>query len=328
MGGRRVKVPRDPARIVCLRPGTLRLIVYLKAQDKVVGVEAMEKRYPTGRPYWMASQDLSRLPTVGPGGVNQGLDLEAVLQVRPQVIFISYLSPAEADALQRKLKIPVVLITYGRFASFDPVVYDSLRLMGKILSKNKRAEQVISFIEGTRRDLKALTAGIPAKLKPGIYVGGIGYKGSHGLGSTDTGYIPFAWVNAKHVAAGESAPGHLFIGRESLLSLDPEVIFIDGGGTALVSQDFRQRPAFYQGLRAFRQRRVYGLFPFNWYVTNIETALADAYAVGKTIYPAHFSDLDLIVKADQIFAYLAGKPVCRKMEQIYGPLGGVPSFLK
>jgi len=41
------------------------------------------------------------------------------------------------------------------------------------------------------------------------------------------------------------------------------------------------------------------------------------WAVGKSV----------IVKADQIFAYLAGKPVYREMAQIYGTLGRVPSFL-
>ena len=221
MGGRKVQVPYNPERIVCLRPGTLRLVVYLKAQDKVAGVEAMEKRYPTGRPYWMAHPELSRLPVVGPGGVNQGLDLEAVLRAEPQVVFISYLSPAEADELQKKLKVPVVLITYGRFASFDPVVYDSLRLLGNILAKNQRAAQVVSFIEDARKDLGNRTAGIQEKSKPRVYIGGIGYKGSHGLGSTDTSYIPFVWAGVKQAAAGGSAQGHLFLGREKTAFPEP-----------------------------------------------------------------------------------------------------------
>lgn len=44
MAERQVTVPDDPERIICLGPGTLRLIVYLQAESKVVGVEAMEKR--------------------------------------------------------------------------------------------------------------------------------------------------------------------------------------------------------------------------------------------------------------------------------------------
>ena len=40
---RNVEVPKDVKRIVCIGPGALRLIVYLDATDKVVGVEDAEK---------------------------------------------------------------------------------------------------------------------------------------------------------------------------------------------------------------------------------------------------------------------------------------------
>jgi hypothetical protein len=36
-------------------------------------------------------------------------------------MFISYMEALKADALEKKLNIPVVVITYGRFATLDPV---------------------------------------------------------------------------------------------------------------------------------------------------------------------------------------------------------------
>ena len=68
MAGRQVTAPFNPERIVCLGPGTLRLIVYLQAESKVAGVENMEKMNPGGRPYWIAHPELSKLPRCGPGG--------------------------------------------------------------------------------------------------------------------------------------------------------------------------------------------------------------------------------------------------------------------
>ena len=68
MAGRQVAVPLDPERIVCIGPGTLRLIVYLQAESKVAGVEDMEKMNPGGRPYWLAHPELADLPRCGPGG--------------------------------------------------------------------------------------------------------------------------------------------------------------------------------------------------------------------------------------------------------------------
>jgi iron complex transport system substrate-binding protein len=42
MAGRSVTTPADPGRIVCIGPGALRLIVYLQAEDRVVGGKDME----------------------------------------------------------------------------------------------------------------------------------------------------------------------------------------------------------------------------------------------------------------------------------------------
>ena len=41
----------------------------------------------------------------------------------------------------------------------------------------------------------------------------------------------------------------------------------------------------------------------------IDTALADAYAVGKRLYPADFNDIDPEKKADDIYSILVGRPV-------------------
>ena len=66
--GRIVKVPSTIRRIVCLGPNTLRVITYLNATDKVVGVEYLEKKLRIGRPYWLAHPEFQSLPVVGPGG--------------------------------------------------------------------------------------------------------------------------------------------------------------------------------------------------------------------------------------------------------------------
>jgi iron complex transport system substrate-binding protein len=328
-GGRVVKVPANPQRIICLSPGTLRLIVYLGASARVVGVEDFEKTRPAGRPYIMARPELKKLPTIGPGGpgsINKEPDLEAVLKVKPDVIFISYMDPANADALQKKLGIPVVVLSYGRFASFDELVYESLRVAGKVLKAETRAEEVIRYVESARKDLQARTQGIPEADKPAVYVGAVGYKGVQGIESTDAGYISLEWVGAKNLAKSISARGHLFIDKEKLLEWNPDIIFLDGGGFNLVKQDISKKPEYYKGLKAFREKRVYVIHPFNYYVTNLSTAIADAYAAGKILYPSRFEDVDPKTKADEIYIFLYGKLLYQEMEKDFGPLGRVPQF--
>ncbi|MFA6223435.1 MAG: iron ABC transporter substrate-binding protein [Desulfomonilaceae bacterium] len=329
MGKRSVTVPLAPKRIICLSSGTLRLICYLQATDRVVGVEDFEKTRPYARPYIIANAELTKLPRIGPGGpgsINKEPDLEAVLNVKPDVIFISYMEPRNADELQKKLDIPVVILTHGRFASFDELVYGSLRVAGKILNKEKRAEEVIDFVENKRLDLASRSKGFDGSQKPSVYVGAVGYKGVQGIESSDASFTPMEWVRARNIAKDISKGEHLFIDKEKLLSLNPSVIFIDGGGLNLVKQDFEKRPEFYKGLRAFKDNKVYALYPFNYYTTNVDTAIADAYTVGKVLYPEKFADVSLPDKADEIYKFLVGKPVYKEMEKDFGPLGRVVDF--
>jgi iron complex transport system substrate-binding protein len=332
MADRQVTVPLDPERIICIGPGTLRLIVYLQAESKLAGVEDMEKMNPRGRPYWLAHPELAGLPRCGPGGlssINNKPDLEAVLAVKPQILFITYMDGPLADEVQRTLGIPVVVLSYGAFASFDETVYDALRLAGGILNRAQRAAAVVTYIESLRKDMRMRTRDIAAFAKPSVYVGGVAYRGAFGIESTEKHYSPFAWLGADNVA--ERIPGigsHVLMDKEGLLKLNPDLIFIDGTGLTLVQEDFRKKPVFYKSLKAFVDDRVYTLLPFNWYTTNIDTVLTDAYAIGKILYPKQFEDIDPERKADEIYTFMVGKPVYPAMKKDYGAIGRKVRFTK
>ena len=326
MGSREVTAPFDPERIICIGPGTLRLIVYLQAEDKIVGVEDMEKMHSGGRPYWMAHPELAKLPRCGPGGpacINKKPDLETVLSLRPQVIFTTYMDAGLADDVQGTLDIPVVVLSYGQSGGFDEAVYNALRIVGRILNREDRADRVIGYIDALRKDMHQRTMDVPETEKPAVYIGGVGYYGAYGLESTERQFIPFEWIHADNIASRISSGkgSHLFIGKETLLRLDPDIIFIDGSGLALMMADYRKHPEVYSALRAFAGGRVYALHPFNWYTTNIGTALVDAYAIASILYRERFSDVDLEKKANDIYTFLVGKPVYHEMEKEYGPVG-------
>ena len=331
MTSRKVTLPKDPERVICIAPGTLRLILYVAGKGKVVGVEDIEKENPKTRPYWMANSELGQLPSIGPGGPNsidKEPDLEKVLAVNPDVVFITYLEKMKADALQKKIEIPVIVLSYGPFGRFDESVYESIRLVGRIFEKEDRAEAVVGLIEGSRKDLKSRVEGIAEDQKPSVYAGGIGFKGTHGIESTEADYAPFEWIQARNLAKVEGKEGHLFVDREKILSWNPDIIFIDSGGSDLVRQDYVKKTGFYKGLKAFQNRQVYTLYSFNWYMTNLGTVVADAYSVGKILYPDRFEDVNPADKADQIYGFLLGKPVYKQIADTFGNLGDVPKFLQ
>ena len=327
MAGRTVTVPDKVDRIVGLGPGALRLLSYLQATDKVVGVEDIDKGSPVGRPYALARPELAKLPRASKGGpaeINKKPDMEALLSVNPQVIFVTYMQPALADEVQKTLGVPVVVLSYGEsLGSFNQMLHDSLQLAGKILQREQRAQSVSGFIRQAQQDLQKRTASIAAAQRQGAYVGGIGQRGAHGIESTEQNYAPFDWVGVNNLAKQFKADSgtYLKLDKEALLKLNPPYIFIDSGSWDLIRDDYAKNQPYYQALQAFQKGQTYRLHPFNMYTTNIDTVIADAYAVGKAMYPKQFADVDIAKKADEIYTFMLGKPVYAQMRTNHGALG-------
>ena len=314
--GRSVKVPEEVKRIVGVEAGALRMITYLEATDLVVGVENFEKR-DRKRPYRLAHPELGELPSVGP---IHGGDPELLVSARPDVIFWTYTTRGKANDLQVKTGIPVIGLNYGgpRSMTRDDF-YSTLRLMGKVLDREKRAEEVIEFINDEIVTLRGKVEG-GEESGPSAFVGGIGYRGAHGIVSTEPAYPPFNFLGVDNVA-GELGLDHAMINEEKLLQWDPDYLFVDEAGLSLVKKDLRE-PKF-KGLSAVRSGKVFGLLPYNYYTTNFGTVLADAYYIGKLIYPGAFKGMDPEEEADRIYDFLVGKPVYSEMEEIFGGFGKI-----
>ncbi|MCB8815985.1 iron ABC transporter substrate-binding protein [Desulfosporosinus shakirovi] len=318
--GREVNLKIPAQRIVAVGPGALRLVAYAEGTDRVVGIEDMEKKVPTGRPYMFAYPKLKSLPTIGQGGIDTVPDEEVLLSVKPDVIFIAYLvDRAKADNLQNKTGIPVVVLSYGPLATFnEEEIYQSLDLVGKVIGSQQRTAEVINYVKKSQLDLAERTKGIADADKPKVYVGGLGVKGTQGIESTQAKYPPFMNIGARNVVDETGKSGSLMIEREKLVSWDPDILFIDEGGYSKVLADAQKNPSFYQSLRAVKNGRVYGQIPYNFYTTNIDTALADAYYAGKVIFPEKFQDIDPVEKSEEIYTFLLGKPVYEEMAKDYG----------
>jgi iron complex transport system substrate-binding protein len=326
MAGRAVRVPKSVNRMIALGPGALRLVVYLGAMDRVVGVEEAEKgRFPfAARPYALAVRArILALPSFGEGGVGRNPDPEAILSLRPDLIVAAGLDAAQLAGLETKTGIPLVVVDYGGIGVFREEASRSLELLGRVLGRERRASEILRFIRTCREDLQRRTSGIGEREKRAVYVGGIGHKGRQGLMSTEAGFLPLAFAGGRNVADTAGRPGHLFVDREKVLAWNPDVIFIDTNGLDLVAADYETTPAFYHALGAVRAGRVYTLFPYNFYNTNIEVALADAYFIGKVLYPARFRGVDPGKKAREVVHFFVGQPVFDGMKDAYRGFGRV-----
>ncbi len=305
--GRSVVIPAEVKRIVALG-GALRFVTYLQGLDLVVGVEAIEKKpLDGGRLYGLAVADkVKTLPVIGEGGPGGKLpDFEQLIAVHPDLIVAVGVDKAQVETIQDKTGIPAVLLGTGAMAALNlKAAKESLVLLGKVIGRSERATMLTAAIDEMETDLTRRTSAQSAR--PTAYVGAIGFRGKHGITSTESRYAPLTWVNGNNVADTLDQPGHAFIDQEKLLLWNPDFIFLDAGGLGMVKDDYGKNPAFYTALKAVGAERVFVVPPYNSYHTNIETALANAYFLGKALYPEAFVDIEPPARAEAIFELFLG----------------------
>jgi len=327
--GRKVSVPGRADRVLCSGPGCLRLLTYLGAQDLAIAVDDAEtrRRMLDARPYALANPQFRSLPTFGEFRGHDNPELIVTLSPQPHVVFKTY--PAmghDPQELQTKTGIPVVVLDYGDLGGSREKLYGALRLMGEVVGKENRARKVVAFFERQIRDLDERTRDVPESERPCVYVGGIADKGPHAYRSTEPAYPPFLFVHARNVVRDGSRFDdlqHSDVAKEKIVEWDPDCLFLDlstlqlgdAGGLHELKND-----AAYATLTAVKGGRVYGLLPYNWYTTNYGSLLANAYFVGKVLYPDRFRDIDPKAKADEIYRFLVGAEVFGEMNRLFGRL--------
>lgn len=301
--GRTVTIPETVESIVCVNVGALRYTCYMQAQDLVVGVEDYEQEPTMSRLYnYVNFEQFSSLPVIGSNGEHYP---EAIISANPDVIIMSAAESKDADDLQDKTGIPVVVVP-GSDTTLDDNAYETIRLMGEVYGKEERAEELTNYLDSVKADLETRTADIPDADKPTVYVGGVSFKGHHGFEGTEANYGPFVLIHANNLADTTGQSGAFDIDTEQVLAWDPDVIFLDFNGMALINEDYAKNPDFYQGLTAVREGRVYSQISFRSSASNLETALADAYYAATILYPEQFADIDPVEKAGEIFTALLG----------------------
>lgn len=327
--GRTVVIPDKVERVLCSGAGSLRLLSYLQGQHLVVAVDDIETKRNEfdARPYALANPQFKTMPVFGQFRGQDNPEAILTLESQPQLIFKVFAGMGyNPDELQNKTGIPVVVVDGGNLGANRPQFQATLRMMGGIIGKSERAEDLIGYFEQVIADLQRRTANIPEIKRPSVYLGGVAYKGPHGFQSTEPTYPPFAFIGARNLAqqgAGKDL-SNSEIAKEQIVAWNPDFLFVDlstlqMGDKAGGLYELRTDPA-YATLGAAVKGRVFGVLPYNWYAQNFESILANAYYIGKVLYPNRFQDIDPTTKADEIFTFVVGKPVFAAMNTSFSNL--------
>lgn len=306
-----------PERIVAIG-SALRLYTYMNSTNDLVGVERGQQSPETGRPYIIANPELLDLPIVGEG-FPADPDPELLISLAPDVIIAGDIFDLERiEQLQRQINIPIIVVTCGSSAVFDKEMYQSLEIIGQIIGKEDRADNLIAYMEDCKNELYELTKDIPNDKRPSIYVGGLSHKGTHGIESTSGNSPVLNVIGANNVADDTGKTDSIMIDKEQLIKWDPDILIIDENGLSIVMDDYKKNHDFYKSLSAVKNKNVYGQLPYVSYYNNIETAMADIYYLGKILYPEEFKDIDPIKKADEIYTFILDMPLYNIMTDKYG----------
>lgn len=321
--GRQVTVPENISSVVCSAGGPcVRCLAYMDAVDKLAGADSGDKPSNTTtrdtRSYTLANPQFANLTLIG--SANNDGNLETIMMIKPDIIFmmgsasnLTNETVTPADTMQSKTGIPVISLSSGSYTTPEGRIqlYNSYRIIGKVLGKEARAEELIGYIEETLADFEKRTKDIPESEQKTAFIGGLSHGGSHGLLSTQSAYPPFAWLHIKNILANGTLQSS-DISKEGLLQANPDFIFIDAGTLGVQDEisgvDDIKTPVFSE-MKAIKNGDVYATLPFNYRSSNLDTILADTYFIGKTVYPDRFADIDPKVKADEIYQKFVGKPV-------------------
>ncbi len=335
--GRTVTIPATIKQIICSGPGALRLVTYLKAQDLVVGVDDIEKRKTQfdARPYALVNPRFKTLPVFGGFRGNDNPEKILGLHPLPQVIIKTFPTMGyDPVKLEKKTDIPVITLEYGDLFPNRKKLYASLTILGKALAREDRARLVIDFFETQIADLENRTQNLAQGQKKNCFVGGIAFKGPHGFQSTEPGYPPFIFVNARNIARDIRGKNlrHSIFSKEKILMENPEILFLDLSTLQMEDDqgglhELKNDPV-YKGLSGVINGKVYGLLPYNWYTQNFGSILANAWFIGKTLYPDRFKNIIPEQEADKIYSFLVAAPVFDQMNTLFKNMAFQPLNLK
>ncbi|MBG9346650.1 hypothetical protein [Corynebacterium belfantii] len=134
------------------------------------------------KPYaYVHREEFGKLSSIGKGGLGAEPDMEALISVNPEVIVATW-DAKTADDVTATTEIPVITVLYEDL--FDPKFEQSLHILGKPLPSRNAQPPLIKATGDMRDDLKTRGEKVPAEQRPSAYVGGVSFKGPHGI----TGY--------------------------------------------------------------------------------------------------------------------------------------------
>lgn len=307
--GRQVTIPDQVDRVVVLQHQTLNLLVQLDAAQDIVGV-LNNWQQQLGSGYVRLAPSLEKTPVVGD---LTSVNLESVVALHPQVVFVTNYAPQEMIDQISQTGITVVAVSLrddpkGEEHKMNPVLPDEdqayteglkkgIQLIGEVVNRQKQAQSLIDYTFAQRQLTGMRLKSVPADQRIRTYMANPDLT-TYGSGKY-TGLM-MAHAGALNVAAA-TVKGYKQVSLEQVIAWDPQVIFVQDRYPEVVGQ-INHDPKW-QSIDAVKNHRVY-LMPE--YAKAWGYPMPEALAIGelwmaKKLYPQKFADIDMQKQADAYY---------------------------
>ncbi|MCS2147445.1 ABC transporter substrate-binding protein [Scandinavium manionii] len=309
--GRQVTLPDHVNRVVVLQHQTLNLLVQLNAQDNIVGVlRSWQKQL--GPQFARFMPKITTLPM--PGDLTQA-NIESLLALHPQVVFVANYAPTEMIQQIQNAGIPVVAISLREDAAseknkmnptmaneeqaYNDGLKQGIRLIGDVVERPKEAEALIDYTFSARANANAPVANIPEDKKVRVYMANPDLN-TYGSGKY-TGLM-MEHAGALNVAAA-TVKGARQVSLEQVLQWNPQVIFVQDRYPQVLKA-IESDPQW-QAIDAVKNHRVW-LMPE--YAKAWGYPMPEAMAIGelwmaKKLYPERYKNVDVDALAQDYYQH-------------------------
>lgn len=338
IAGRTVTVPDNVERIV-LGEGRLFFALSLlegqKPFDRIVGWQGdFRKLDPqTYAVYKAKFPQIDAIPLIGNTSADS-ISPEKVLTLNPQVaIFgLSGHGPGKESALVGQLQkagVPVVFVDFRSSPLKNTL--PSMALLGKVLNREKQAQEYISFYQENIQRVTEVTKDIPEQNKPKVFIELRASTADECCRSAGNGNMgDFIDLAGGVNIAKPLLPGPLGqVNLEKVIASHPDVYIVSGGSAAQKTGDANPPTSLILGaqvtpeqaqasltpllkrkgistLKAVEEGRSYGIW-HNYYNSPYNVMAVQAFA--KWFYPQKFAALDPEQTQKQMYKqFLAVEP--------------------
>jgi len=306
--GRKVTFEKVPERVIVLSSYWAEILTILGVADRIVGID---KYTPKDQ---FLPESVKEKPQVG--SVYRGINWETVASLNPDLIIMGLwwgpFEPKEKEVLERSKELGFKVLAFGipdSNITGTKMPYENIRIirvLGKVFDRERKAEELASFLEKYYNEALDIAGKIPADKKKNVL---IVYGSSivrYGTGAISISYKGSAYAETVElVGAHNVAFDYNFSTQYPKLDLEKLIAYFGDKTDVLIVVDWdpnrlneavekiKSDPAW-QGIKAVKDGNVIGILVSSW--RKDATALygprfiTGIYAFGHAIYPEYYPD--------------------------------------